>query len=227
MVTASRATLRGGAVRWLLHEIRNPLQVVSMTAELLEGDDPASSADLLRMLRGGVAQLSAGFHVLDQILERPPILQAAQPVSLTEVLRFITELYGYDREPGAIRIAGDPGELPAVQGMRTRLSHALLNVVQNGKEAVARQQDGVVTVLGELDGDAVRISVTDNGSGVLPAIQGTMFEPFVTSKSVSAMSGLGLPVARWLAEQFGGSLVHDAEAASGTRFVFRFPVWRG
>lgn len=227
LIAASRSSLRGGAVRWLVHEIRNPLQVITLTTELLELDGDQADPDLLRMLRAGARQLAAGFHALDQLLERPPLETVAGPVAVFELLRFIEHLYSYDREPGALRIDGDPMELPAVGGMPTRLSHALLNVVQNAKEAVARVKDGQVTVEASRADDGVQITVSDNGPGVAEAIRETMFEPFSTTKTVSMLSGLGLPVSRWLAEQFGGSLDFDASARSGARFVFCFPAWHG
>jgi C4-dicarboxylate-specific signal transduction histidine kinase len=227
LVAASRSSLRGGAVRWLVHEIRNPLQVITLTTELLELDGEKADLDLVRMLRAGARQLAAGFHVLDQLLERPPLETAAGPVAVFELLRFIEHLYSYDREPGVLRIEGNPMELPAIAGMPTRLSHALLNVVQNAKEAVAKVPDGQVTVEAASAEGGVRITVHDNGPGVAEAIRATMFEPFVTTKTVSVLSGLGLPVSRWLTEQFGGSLEFDAGATSGARFVFHFPAWHG
>ena len=69
--------------------------------------------------------------------------------------------------------------------------------------------------------DTVRLTVSDTGCGIPPDRLGAIFEDFVTTKRRGL--GLGLPIARKIVEQLGGTIRVESEVGRGTRFTIEFP----
>jgi two-component system, NtrC family, C4-dicarboxylate transport sensor histidine kinase DctB len=88
-----------------------------------------------------------------------------------------------------------------VRGDRIRLEQILINLLQNALDAVQGMKEARVLVEGARDGDAVRLSVIDNGPGVDPEIADTLFSPFTSAKPGGL--GLGLAIARDIAHTPG------------------------
>src|SRR4029077_15635457 len=86
---------------------------------------------------------------------------------------------------------------------------------------------GSVTVSVDGDADSATITVSDTGSGIPPADRERVFERFVRldpARSATSGAGLGLPIARWIAEQHEGTLTVEPNAVGGCLFVARLPV---
>ncbi len=103
-----------------------------------------------------------------------------------------------------------------VRGDRIRLEQILLNLLQNALDAVQGGAGARVVVEGARDGEAVHISVIDNGPGVDAEIADNLFTPFTTGKTGGL--GLGLAIARDIAREFGGDITHTSAAGSGAMF---------
>ena len=75
--------------------------------------------------------------------------------------------------------------------------------------------------------DAVALAVEDCGCGIPPEELGRVFEPFYRAESARRLGhagvGLGLAVARRIAETHGGTITTDSEPGRGSRFVVRMP----
>jgi two-component system OmpR family sensor kinase len=86
---------------------------------------------------------------------------------------------------------------------------------------------GSVTVSVDSDAASATITVSDTGSGIPPADRERVFERFVRldpARSATSGAGLGLPIARWIAEQHEGTLTVEQNAVGGCLFVVRLPV---
>ena len=122
-----------------------------------------------------------------------------------------------------VRVDGQP--LP-VQADEASLRRLLLILVDNAIKFTPR--GGAVTVTGEKDPAHVTISVADTGVGIAPDDQSHIFERFWRADKVRARdaggSGLGLPIARQIAEQHGATLAVSSEPGAGSSFVLRLPL---
>lgn len=107
---------------------------------------------------------------------------------------------------------------------RIQLQMVLHNLVANALDAVADAESGSrrVHVAVTTQREQLQVFVSDSGRGILPEIQGRLFEPFVTSK-LDGM-GLGLAISRTLLRSQGGELRLDASGARGTRFSVELPL---
>ncbi|HEY8062177.1 MAG TPA: ATP-binding protein, partial [Gemmatimonadales bacterium] len=117
-----------------------------------------------------------------------------------------------------------PSTLPKVRADRVAIEQILINLIDNGLAAAG--PDGTVRVSGGVHDGRVELSVEDSGRGVPDEIAGRLFEPFFTTKDPGRGTGLGLSVARELAEQQGGTLRFENRPAVGigARATLSLPV---
>ncbi|MBE1874091.1 hybrid sensor histidine kinase/response regulator, partial [Salmonella enterica subsp. enterica serovar Typhimurium] len=116
---------------------------------------------------------------------------------------------------------------------------ALVNMVVNARDAMSGAGRLVIKVecaacpaddqpasLGEgdyIEGDYVRVSLTDTGAGIAKEKLGLIFEPFYTTKSVGQGTGLGLSQVFGFAKQSGGEVLVESELGKGSRFTLCLP----
>lgn len=199
-------------VNSLAHEIRNPLNALSVNLDLLS-----------RQIGGGPGadKLAASLREvqrLDELLTA--FLRFARPkVPKTRELKLglvLAELETFIA-PVAATSGVTLGFEPVAAAVKTDpdlLKQALLNVILNSFEAGAARVD----VTAEDCGDDVVVTVRDDGPGL--AEPARAFEPFYSTKEEG--SGLGLPTARAIVESLGGRL-EAAAAARGAEFKFTIP----
>ncbi|MFO7552022.1 MAG: ATP-binding protein [Haliea sp.] len=214
------ATMGEMAAR-LAHQIRTPLSTAMLYANHLT--DRALSAS---QRQGFGANLLARLRDLDRLTrdmlgfvrhgmgESREILLAALFDDVRQALD------GAVREGRQLRIR-DCDVAGTLRGDRQALAGALCNLIEN-----AWQVGGTAVVVElsarKLEGNSVELRVDDNGPGVSPALQERIFEPFFSVRTGG--TGLGLPVARSVAEAHQGSLRLESPPAGGARFILRLPL---
>ena len=118
-------------------------------------------------------------------------------------------------------------DVPDVAADRVQVGAVLHNLVNNAIDALKEtaKPARVVRISAALDSNGlVRLTVQDNGPGVNPDMEPTLFQPFATSKPDG--TGLGLAISRSIVEAHGGRLWYQPEA-DGCSFVFTVPVHGG
>ncbi len=228
LVQMERLATVGRMSAQVAHEIRNPLNALSLNAEML-GDEvdglpePArgEALDLLGQLQAEIERLS---QVTDTYLSlartpQPELEDGDLGGLLRRVLDFVADELTQARVHAELELGGD---LPPVPMDESQLRQALLNLLRNAVEA---QPDGGAVHLSarEVDG-GVEFTVRDEGEGVPAEQQEAVFEPFVSTKERG--TGLGLAITRQIVEAHGGTIRYEAVPGGGASFLVRLPAAR-
>ena len=228
--------LKGRFLSMVSHELRTPLSVVVGLSDMVvrearqaDSASPSIVRDLERMSASAEHLGRLIGDVLDLATSEAGQLRLVrQPLDLSEVLA-ATVVAGEQmaREKGLGWQATLPDEGPWVMGDRTRLRQIVLNLISN---AVKFTEEGTVSLEVAGEGDSVTISVSDTGSGIVPAEQPLIFDEFYRAGRVARRGpgglGLGLAISRQLAELHGGRLeVHSpGRHGVGSTFVCSLPA---
>jgi signal transduction histidine kinase len=197
------------------HELRNALQIVSANVYLARQNLAESGPHLLKIERS--ARLA--HNIVDDLMALARGEPAhAEPIPLAETLMLAREMLP---EPGAdLEDHIDPPSLVvrAHAGLASRLFHALY---ENAIRATAIDSPGtrchiVTRASKRADDGKVVIEISDNGPGVPKEIAASLFEPLVSARAGG--TGLGLALARRIADAHGGTIALVESSEKGATF---------
>ncbi len=213
----------GNLAATVAHEIRNPLNSVSMGLQRLKGEfSPAHEKEeythFLNIMQGEVRRLNS---IVEQFLSLSrPINLKREAIPLEEFLQELTTLAAGDAKASSVKIElRVPPDLPPLPADRNYLKQLLLNLVLNGVQAMPL--GGTLTLEAGADKNNLQITVTDHGTGMDPETLKRIFEPYFTTKPSG--SGLGLHIARRIAEAHGGTIVAESQRHRGSSFRVVLP----
>ena len=213
--------------RVLAHDLKAPLNAMQLTLELLSDPlsgpaEPAREAKRQRyigVLREEMRRLDRTLQTM--LGENEPIGAAARTFDFRDLVRDIAALLTPQarRQRVAIdlRVPEQPVEATA---MRDRLKQAFLNVAINALEAMPA--GGRLHLALSRDGDGVVLECRDTGPGMKPEQLDEVFQLYYTTKKSG--SGLGLYVARLVAESHGGEIRIDSRPGQGTTVALSVPA---
>lgn len=124
----------------------------------------------------------------------------------------------------------DLGDLPPVPCHVGSLNQVFLNLIVNAAHAIGdvvrdSGEKGRIRIRSGVDGDAVRVTIEDTGSGIPESVRARIFDPFFTTKEVGRGTGQGLAIARSIVvDKHGGQLTFDTTMGVGTTFHLLLPL---
>lgn len=124
--------------------------------------------------------------------------------------------------PSRINVVEQYGDVPEIMCHASLLNQVFLNLVNNAAHAIA--DSGTITVTSELEGEFIKVSVSDTGSGVAPDVLPHIFETYYTTKSAGEGTGLGLTIALDVVRNHGGDIKVETELGKGSTFSVFLPV---
>jgi PAS domain S-box-containing protein len=120
--------------------------------------------------------------------------------------------------------------VPLVWCEASKVQQVFMNLLKNGAQAMSEVVDRKSRFILRIamDGDAVRVEIEDNGTGLSDAVRKRIFEPFFTTKPLGAGTGLGLSVSYFIVtEHHDGTMRVESVPGSMTNFIMTFPVGSG
>jgi signal transduction histidine kinase len=211
------------------HELRTPVSIVRAASEVALSRDHREEGDY----RETLTIVGDQARRLSRLVENMLVLARAdaggyplRPVDLyldevvTECCRAVDVL------SKARRVTIHKGEWPEVpfRGDEELLGELVLNVLQNAVQHTP--SGGAVAVDIRREPAAVRIRVTDGGAGIPAGDEQRIFDRFVQldASRRGQGTGLGLPIARWIAEAHNGTLVLEQSGPGGSTFCVSLPI---
>lgn len=213
-----------------LHDVNNLLVLVVGCAELALDDRSLTpqTRQLIRDIAGAgerAAALTRQFLVQEHRSAAPPAA-----VDLRALLQSAETLLG--RLAGdRVRLCLDPGDSPQwVLADASQLEQIIINLTLNARDAMPG--GGTLSITAGVIADreprsVTRLTVTDNGRGIDPAIRDRMYDAFVTTKVGGPGSGLGLAVVRAAVDALGGDIHVTTATGQGTTFAIDLPLTDG
>ncbi|NJL28797.1 MAG: hypothetical protein HC897_13345, partial [Thermoanaerobaculia bacterium] len=214
------------------HELRTPLFGITGLAESLldgvHGELPVPVCEDLAMMVASGRRLGG---LVDDILDfsrlrRRELGLAFRAVDLSEAVELVFSLtmplVGNKRLE--LVNAVEP-ELPDVHADENRLQQILLNLVSN---AIKFTERGRVEISARVEGERVRVAVSDTGIGIAADQRERIFAPFeqvdASAERIAGGTGLGLAITRHLVELHGSTIELDSTLGVGSHFVFSLPI---
>jgi len=206
----------GQMVATVAHELKNPLGIIKNTAERLKKKYGTDAEALLDFIPEEVDRLDA---IVRRYLQFARLeVAATETVDVQELsARLQAQVDSADVEL-VLRI--EPGT--TVRADPTALRQILLNLLLNAMEACRRDGGGQISLLAITRGSAVEIVVADTGDGMDAETLRRAAEPFFTTRTDG--SGLGIYLARTLAEKMGGRMTIKSRAGEGTSVTLALPA---
>lgn len=219
----------------LAHEIKNPLAAIRGATQLIGrklASDDTALIDIVTHEVDRIARLVDRMHLLGSEMCEPPI-----PCNSHEIIRSALSVVAASNPADITLLEEFDPSLPQILASRDALQQVIINLLSNALNACGENSDANVIVRtryvssGSIsairDGRSQRlpieISIVDNGPGIDPALQGDIFEPFVTNRMNG--QGLGLALARKLMRDMNGLITHHRNDADGqTVFACYLPV---
>ncbi len=213
------------------HELRTPLNAVLGFAQLLERPDlsPDDRDSVTQILRAGRTLLAMIDSVLELArVESGQLALSIEPVNVEALIHETVDLVRPMAVGRGIRLVtpADVEQPPYVLADRRRIRQVLLNLLTNA--VVYNRDDGSVTLgYAIVEGDRLRLSVTDTGPGIPAERQATLFTIFdrrLGSGHQQAGLGVGLALSARLIEAMDGSISVESEVGAGSTFSIELPL---
>jgi PAS domain S-box-containing protein len=230
-ITRELERLKSQFVSMVSHELRTPLTSIRASMQLLIAEEMTGNEDADQLVRVALANADRLIRIVNDILDMSKIEAGEMMVVLKRTpLRPILEdsarsVEGFARNAG-VTIAGSSGELAEVMADPDRSVQILINLLSNAvKHAPAGSQ---VELSAEREGNMVAISVRDYGPGIPAHKVDFIFEPFTQLDGSDTRripgTGLGLTIARALAEKQGGTIRVASREGEGATFTLTIPL---
>ena len=227
LIQAEKMASIGRLASRIAHELRNPIQGIKMGLELMHHDiqQMPECDTFLKSFQTTLGHLDGEIVAVNTIVK--DLLEYARDMSFdfteTEINSIIEGiLFNMQDCFKEYHITvethyGDPETLVA-DGIRLR--QVLMNLVQNGVEAIG--DDGMIVIsTGLTEDDTIKITVRDSGCGISTEQQQRIFEPFFTTKDKGV--GLGMAIVHRIIEAHHGSIEIDSQEGYGSTFTILLP----
>ena len=221
IVRKEKLALVGEMANALMHDIRNPIAGIRLSADLVNMNH--SDAETVHCCDGIRLQCDRLVGMAAELLEfsRGETKLNLAPTNTTAFLQqFQTLNEEYFRTSGVeFKFEVIPAEI-VIDSMR--LMRVLQNLVTNAVEALDQKPGARIEIVVWVEGPVFYIRVSDNGPGIPDEIKDRIFEPFV-SHGKEHGTGLGMAIVQNIAAAHGGKITFETAHGEGTSFLVAIP----
>lgn len=231
MKRSKQLALMGQIAAGVAHEIRNPLNSLSINLQLINRairkskmDPPGNVSRLFQVIDDEINRLDG---IVNEFLSfaRPPQTHLAQG-NLNELVDAVARLIKKEAVLSNIKleVKTDP-TIPQVLMDEGQMKQVLLNICYNGIQAMLNQKKGKLIIQTNMKinngKEEVSVNISDNGFGIPEKVQKQIFEPFYSTRDEGL--GLGLAIAHRIMEEHKGTISLFSQVGCGTQFTLSLP----
>ena len=223
--TAKMASL-GEMAGGIAHELKNPLGIISASAQLLL--EHPENPQLLQQCAERIHLASQrAAKIIENLLEfARPQGQQMRLLDVHEVLEAALTLLAHQIELRGVKLVRTfHPDLPQVRGNPDLLQQVFTNLILNACNAMP--QGGMLEITTDVNSvGEVEIRFRDTGCGIPPEHLSRIFDPFFTTMPVGKGTGLGLSVSYSIVKHHRGTIEVDSQVNQGSTFTVRLPAVR-
>lgn len=213
----------------IAHELNNPLNNISLTAEsLMEEFTEMTKEEASEMMMEILVQADRAGQVVKNLLEfsrteRPVLLE----LRIDDVLDRTIKLIKNQLMVTGIQLKRVNSEtLPPIKGRNQDLQQVFINILLNSIQAMKDlSEENIISIrTGPGPNGYIRVDFSDTGTGIKPEDMKNIFDPFYTTKAVGRGTGLGLSLVYGIIRTHGGYIEVKSEINKGTTFSIYLPI---
>jgi PAS domain S-box-containing protein len=222
-----RVTAMGETVAGIAHEVNQPLHAAATFNAAARGALRSGNLDKAESLsQKSSEQISRAGGIIRRLREfTKPRPAEIVPIDLNQLVRRSAEfVLSYNRGARvSLRFRFDEA-LPNIQGDPIQLQQVVVNLLQNGIDAVLASEtpDALILISTHRDGNMLMLELQDNGVGCQLEDPEQMFDAFISTKAEGM--GIGLSLCRTILQSHHGSITASQNEAAGMTFTVRIPL---
>jgi len=224
VVQAERLAVVGNFARSIVHDLKNPLSIISLSAQMLDRPEtrPEAHAQASLRIRRQTERISDMVGDILIFTEGQRVDMEIKPANYhTYVMELVAELRTEAELRNArIHLQNEPLPL-LVRFNPRRLSRVFHNLVHNAADMMPG--GGVVYLRFRSDGKEMMTEIEDTGPGIAPEVADRLFEAFATFGKEQG-TGLGLSICKKIIEDHQGRIWARTEPGRGAMFAFTLPL---
>jgi signal transduction histidine kinase len=198
------------------HEIKNPLNSLSLLCELLQKRAPAELQENVSLGKKEIHKIS---RIIDQFSDsQKPLKLKKEKFFLEDLLQDIQVSLKYEIDQKKIEISYFQTRQILLNADKQLISQAFINLLKNSLEA---EPVGDITIRARQHKNSVFLTFKDSGSGIAEQDKQNIFYPFFSKKEKGM--GIGLYLTKKIIETHGGKIEFQSELGQGTTFSVQIP----
>jgi signal transduction histidine kinase len=229
LVESEKRASIGLLVSGVAHELNNPLNNISLTAEtMMEDLEELNHKEMKSCVYDILAQSERAHNIVENLLDfararRATVMEQQDIISIVkESLKLIANQL---RVNNIVLHQDIPDGIFYVKGNRSKLEQIFISVAINAIQAMKENGTLTVAVQPNTSNRKVQININDTGPGIPQEHIKNIFEPFFTTKAVGKGTGLGLSVSHSLVKEHGGEIEVESKIGEGTTFTIILPLY--
>ncbi len=226
---AELGTLAAG----LAHEVRNPLNIIAMTAEYLRRrlSEPRLEPEVIIEVQESLETVIEEVDAINEITRRfidltRPLVLESEPTDINELLESALAGMSVALQEASVHVIHHYEASKEVPVDPAKLRQAFINLIQNAIQAMAPRGGRlyITTAIRQgITGERVIIEIRDTGPGMPPHVLDHIFEAYYTTRETEGGLGLGLTITRQIVQAHDGQIEVRSQEGMGTAFIISLP----
>ncbi|WP_461833177.1 sensor histidine kinase [Desulfothermus sp.] len=226
LIQAKKLSAVGTLVSGIAHELNNPLNNISLTAEaILEDFSDLSKEEREEMLKEILEEARRASSVVKNLLDfsRRRKTDITELIDIKKLIDSTIKLVKNQLMLSDIQLIRNlPTDLPKIKGNEDNLKQVFINLFLNAIQAMP--EGGYLKISAREKQGFIEIAVEDSGVGMPPEVLDRIFDPFFSTKPVGKGTGLGLSIVYGIVKKHGGHIEVKSRQGQGTTFFVYLPV---